>query len=220
MASYLKRGLSQSGFVVDIARDGIDGRHMALEGNYDLIVLDVMLPGLDGFEVLAAVRERKNTPVLMLSGRNAVEDRVRGLQTGADDYMVKPFSFCELVARIDALLRRGGKDVRHEPTVFKVGSLEVDLARRRTVREGRRLQLTALEFALLGALLRKQGEVVPRGMLTEQVWDMNFDGDSNVVDVAVRRLRAKIDDPFEQKLLHTVRGMGYVIDVRDDEEAG
>lgn len=211
LADYLKKGLSEQSHVVDVARDGVDGRHLALEGEYDLIVLDVMLPGVDGFEVLASVRARKDTPILMLTARDAVEDRVRGLEGGADDYLVKPFAFSELAARVQALLRRGRS---REPTLLRLADLELDLARRRAQRGGQRLDLTAKEFSLLALLLRRQGQVLSRTTLAEQVWDMHFDSDTNVIDVAVRRLRGKLDDPYDTKLLHTVRGMGYVLESR------
>ncbi|CAB3834908.1 MAG: heavy metal response regulator transcription factor [Achromobacter pulmonis] len=213
LADYLKKGLSEQSHVVDLARDGVNGLHLALEVAYDLIVLDVMLPGVDGFGILAAVRANKDTPILMLTARDAVEDRVRGLEGGADDYLVKPFAFSELLARVQALLRRGRSQ---EPTVFRLADLELDLARRKVARGGRRLDLTAKEFNLLALLLRRQGQVLSRTTLAEQVWDMNFDSDTNVIDVAVRRLRGKLDDPFEAKLLHTVRGMGYVLEARPE----
>lgn len=214
LAAYLRQGLSESGYVVDVAYDGIDGRHLATEGEYDLVLLDVMLPGVDGFGVLSAVRKLKNTPVLMLTARDKVEDRVRGLQAGADDYLVKPFAFSELLARVQALLRRGGAAPQQEATMLRLGDLELDLLRRKASRAEERLDLTAKEFALLTLLLRRQGQVLSRTQLAEQVWDMNFDSDTNVVEVAVRRLRAKLDDPFPEKLLHTVRGMGYVLERR------
>jgi two-component system copper resistance phosphate regulon response regulator CusR len=216
LAEYLRRGLTQSGYVVDVASDGIDGRHLALEGEYDLILLDVMLPGIDGFGVLSALRQSKRTPVLMLTARDKVEDRVKGLREGADDYLVKPFAFSELLARIEALLRRGSqaRDAQ-ELMVLKMEDLELDLARRKALRGGQRLDLTAKEFLLLTLLLRRQGQVLSRTLLAEQVWDMNFDGGTNIVEVAVRRLRGKLDDPFERKLLHTVRGMGYVLESRN-----
>jgi two-component system copper resistance phosphate regulon response regulator CusR len=216
LAEYLRRGLTQSGYVVDVASEGIDGRHLSLEGNYDLILLDVMLPGMDGFGVLSALRQVKRTPVLMLTARDKVEDRVKGLRDGADDYLVKPFAFSELLARVEALLRRGHQagDTR-ELVLLKMEDLELDLARRKAFRAGQRLDLTAKEFLLLTLLLRRQGQVLSRTLLAEQVWDMNFDGGTNIVEVAVRRLRGKLDDPFERKLLHTVRGMGYVLESRD-----
>lgn len=214
LADYLKKGLSENGHVVDLANDGIDGRHLALEGEYDLVVLDVMLPGVDGFAVLRALRERKDTPVLMLTARDKVEDRVQGLKGGADDYLVKPFAFTELLARVEALLRRGvGKS--QAVTLLRLADLEVDLARRKATRGGKRLDLTPKEFTLLTVLLRHQGEVLSRTVLAEQVWDINFDSETNVIDVAVRRLRAKLDDGFDRPLLHTVRGMGYVLEARD-----
>ncbi len=214
LAEYLRKGLSEQGFIVDLARNGIDGRHLATEGQYDLIVLDVMLPGMDGFAVLAALRLTHRTPVLMLTARDRVEDRVRGLHGGADDYLLKPFAFTELLARIRALLRRSGQP-QSEATTLRLADLELDLLRRKAMRAGQRLALTAKEFSLLALLLRRSGEVLARTTLAEQVWDMNFDSDTNVVDVAVRRLRAKLDDPFPTKLLHTVRGMGYVLEHRD-----
>lgn len=217
LAEYLKKGLSESGYVVDLAHDGIDGLHLAVEGTYDLIVLDVMLPGRDGFEVLAALRKQRRTPVLMLTARDAVEDKVKGLTGGADDYLVKPFSFSELSARVQALLRRGGGDREVQlPTSLRLGDLEVDLARRKATRAGKRLELTPKEFNLLVLLLRRRGEVLSRTVMAEQVWDINFDSDTNVVEVAVRRLRAKLDEPFEVKLIHTVRGMGYVMEERQE----
>jgi two-component system copper resistance phosphate regulon response regulator CusR len=214
LAEYLRKGLSQSGHVVDVAHDGIDGKHLAVNGDYDIVVLDVMLPGIDGFGVLKALRETKDTAVLMLTARDKVEDRVRGLQEGADDYLVKPFAFSELLARLQALARRGVAKggSAHEATTLKVGELELDLARRKASRAGQHIDLTAKEFTLLALLMRRQGEVLSRTALAEQVWDMNFDSNTNVVDVAIRRLRGKMDDPFEKKMLRTVRGMGYVLE--------
>jgi len=215
LAQYLQKGLTEHGHVVDVAHDGIDGRRLAVGGEYDLVLLDVMLPGVDGFGVLAAVRaERRQLPVLMLTARDRVEDRVRGLEQGADDYLVKPFAFSELLARVGALLRRGGATDSAAVTQLRLADLEVDLLSRRVERGGQRLDLTAKEFKLLALLLRRRGQVLSRTTLAEQVWDMNFDSDTNVVEVAVRRLRAKLDDPFTPKLLHTVRGMGYVLEDR------
>ena len=212
LAEYLRSGLAENGYVVDVAHDGIDGRHLALTGQYDLILLDVMLPGIDGLGVLEAIRRKGDTPVLMLTARDKVEDRVKGLQGGADDYLVKPFAFSELLARIHALLRRGRPQ---ELTVLKVGELQLDLASRKAFRDGKRLDLTGKEFTLLTLLMRRQGQVLSRLTLAEQVWDMNFDSNTNVVEVAIRRLRAKLDEPFPTKLLHTVRGMGYVLEARE-----
>ena len=212
LAEYLRKGLSESGYVVDVAHDGIDGKHLALHGEYDLIVLDVMLPGIDGFGVLKALRESRNTAVLMLTARDSVEDRVKGLQDGADDYLGKPFAFSELLARLNALTRRGTRPSGEDATTLRLGTLELDLHKRKASRDGKRLDLTSKEFILLTLFLRRQGEVLSRTVLAEQVWDMNFDGDTNAVEVAIRRLRAKLDDPFEHKLLRTVRGMGYVLE--------
>ena len=216
LAEYLRKGLSEEGYTVDVAHTGIDGLHMATEVDYDLLILDGMLPGIDGLAVLAALRQSKQTPVLMLTARGQVEDRVRGLEIGADDYLVKPFAFSELVARIQVLLRRAGSVKSHgEPTLLKLADLELDLIRRKVTRAGQRLDLTAKEFNLLSLLLRRQAEVLSRTELAEQVWDMNFDSETNVVEVAVRRLRSKLDQPFERPLLHTVRGMGYVLEARE-----
>ena len=216
LAAYLRKGLTEEGFVVDVAHDGVDGLHLAMEYDYDLLVLDAMLPGIDGLGVLAALRQSKQTPVLMLTARIRVEDRVKGLQSGADDYLVKPFAFSELVARIQVLLRRARPPREADgAAVLGLDDLELDLLRRKATRAGRRLDLTAKEFNLLALLLRRQGEVLSRTEIAEQVWDMNFDSATNVIDVAIRRLRGKLDVPFERSLLHTVRGMGYVLEARD-----
>ncbi|MCD0504800.1 heavy metal response regulator transcription factor [Bordetella petrii] len=214
-SSYILRGLTEMGYTVDIANTGVDGLHLALEFDYDAIVLDLMLPGLDGYGVLAQLRRQKATPVLMLSARGAVDDRVTGLRKGADDYLPKPFSFTELVARLQALTRRRGDGL--EVTTLQVADLAIDLLARKVTRGGQRLDLTAKEFSLLGLLARHQGEVLSKLMIAEQIWDMNFDSDINVVEVAVKRLRAKVDAPYSRKLLHTVRGMGYVL---EDRHAG
>ncbi|MFM9972251.1 MAG: heavy metal response regulator transcription factor [Burkholderiales bacterium] len=208
---YLHKGLSENGFVVDVARNGVDGQHLALSGDYDLVVLDVGLPGIDGWGVLRAIRAKKQTPVMYLTARDRVDDRVKGLELGADDYLIKPFAFSELLARIRGLLRRGKA---RDPEQICVGDLVVDLLRHKVLRGGERVDLTAKEFALLALLARRSGEVLSRTLIAEQVWDMNFDSDTNVVDVAVRRLRAKIDDPHAAKLIHTIRGIGYVLEER------
>jgi two-component system copper resistance phosphate regulon response regulator CusR len=211
LGNYLAKGLTENGFMVDIARSGLDGRTLGLNGDYDLVLLDVMLPGIDGFAVLESLRKVKSMPVLMLTARDEVTDRVRGLQSGADDYLAKPFAFSELLARIHALLRRGKL---HEVSSYVLGDLTLDVVARKASRSGKRLELTAKEFALLSLLMRRQGNVLSRTQLAEQVWDMNFDSDTNLVEVAIRRLRSKMDDPFDEKLLHTVRGMGYVLESR------
>ncbi len=208
---YLRQGLSEAGFVVDLVRTGPDGLHLGQTGDYDLLILDIMLPGLDGWQILQSLRsEGKDMPVLFLTARDQVEDRVRGLELGADDYLVKPFAFTELLARVRTLLRRS-KSAQPQNTL-QVADLELDLLRRRVSRAGRKIDLTAKEFALLELFMRRQGEVLPRALIASQVWDMNFDSDTNVVEVAVRRLRAKVDDAFEPKLIRTVRGMGYVLE--------
>ena len=208
---YLVKGLGENGFIVDWVRNGPDAVHHATTSSYDLIILDVGLPGMDGWSVLKEVRRSLQTPVLFLTARDRVEDRVRGLEIGADDYLVKPYAFSELLARVRALLRRGKE---RESDVLRMGDLEVHLLRRRVERGGQRIDLTAKEYALLLLFMRRSGEVLSRTLIAEQVWDMNFDSDTNVVEVAVRRLRAKIDDPFPSKLVHTVRGFGYVMEER------
>ena len=214
---YLRQGLTEAGYAVELARNGTDGLHLALTGDHDLIVLDVMLPKLDGWQVLGALRQAgKSLPVLFLTARDLVEDRVKGLELGADDYLLKPFAFAELLARVRTLLRRNARGVA-EPTVLEVANLSLDLLRRRATRAGQRIDLTAKEFALLELLLRRRGEVLPRSLIASQVWDMNFDSDSNVVEVAMRRLRAKVDDAFDPKLIQTVRGMGYLLDDETSE---
>ncbi|MBD8492546.1 heavy metal response regulator transcription factor [Pseudomonas syringae] len=210
-ADYLHRGLSEQGYSVDLAADGIEGLHLGLENEYAVIILDVMLPGLDGFGVLRALRARKQTPVIMLTAREQVDDRIRGLREGADDYLGKPFSFLELVARLQALTRRSAAQ---EPVQIGIADLWVDLISRKASRAGARLELTAKEFALLSLLARRQGEILSKTSIAEQVWDINFDSDTNVVEVAIKRLRAKLDGPHEHKLLHTIRGMGYVLEDR------
>ncbi|WP_269531847.1 heavy metal response regulator transcription factor [Chitinimonas sp. BJYL2] len=208
---YLVKGLSENGLVVDWLRNGLDVVHQVGVVAYDLVILDVGLPGLDGWSVIQRIRASHTMPVLFLTARDRVEDRVRGLELGADDYLVKPFAFSELLARIHVLLRRGKPQERD---TLSLGDLQVHLLRRRVERAGRRIDLTAKEYALLLLFLRRQGEVLSRTVIAEQVWDMNFDSDTNVVEVAIRRLRTKIDEPFDTPLIHTVRGFGYVLEQR------
>lgn len=216
LAAYLQKGLTEEGHVVEVVHNGVDGLHLAIEGQFDLVILDSMLPGLDGLSLLAALRQTRSIPVLMLTARGRVEDRVQGLRAGADDYLVKPFAFSELVARIEVLLRRQQQVAAPTVHLLGLGDLEVDLLRRKATRAGQRLDLTAKEFKLLALLLRRQGEVLSRTEIAEQVWDANFDHGTNVIDVAIRRLRNKLDGPFPMPLLHTIRGVGYVLEERDE----
>ncbi|HDS1747757.1 MULTISPECIES: heavy metal response regulator transcription factor [Pseudomonas] len=209
---YLQQGLTEAGFTVDRVMTGTDALQQAQSEAYDLLILDVMMPGLDGWEVLRKIRAAgQDVPVLFLTARDGVDDRVKGLELGADDYLVKPFAFSELLARVRTLLRRGNGGSAQ--TTMKMADLEVDLLKRRATRNGKRIDLTAKEFSLLELLMRRRGEVLPKSLIASQVWDMNFDSDTNVIEVAIRRLRAKIDDDFAPKLIHTARGMGYMMDV-------
>ncbi len=210
-ADYLRKGLGESGYRVEVALNGLDGQHLVQESEFDLIILDVMLPGLDGWQLLQIIRRKSQTPVLFLTARDAIEDRVKGLELGADDYLIKPFSYAELLARVRTLLRRGPP---REVEQFQVADLHLDLLKRRVTRSGERLTLTNKEFALLHLLLSREGEVLSRALIASHVWQMNFDSDTNVVDVAIRRLRAKVDDPYPIKLIHTVRGMGYMLEAQ------
>ncbi|MGX1110643.1 two-component system copper resistance phosphate regulon response regulator CusR [Pseudoalteromonas sp. MBR-15] len=209
--NYLKQGLTEAGFQVSLARNGLDGHHLAMTELFDVIILDVMLPDVSGWRILQSLREaKKQTPVLFLSARDSVDDRVKGLELGADDYLIKPFAFSEVLARVRTLLRRGGTQKVED--VLKIADLEMNIPKRKVQRAGQRITLSNKEFSLLELLLRREGEVLPRSLIASQVWDMNFDSDTNVIDVAIRRLRSKVDDDFTVKLIHTVRGMGYKLE--------
>lgn len=213
-ANYLKKGLNENSFIVDCAGDGQEGFFLATTHNYDLIILDIMLPKMDGWRVFTMLRQKKlQTPVLFLTARGSVADKVKGLELGADDYLVKPFSFSELLARIRNILKRGQSSLSD---IITIADLELDLVRHKATREGTRVILTTKEFSLLSLLIRRAGQVVSRTVIAEQVWDMNFDSNTNIVDVAVRRLRRKIDGPFNKKLIHTIRGVGYVLEEREN----
>ena len=210
--SFLRKGLRESGYTVDTATDGNDALQMALNREYDLIILDIMLPGIDGWKVMERLRDaKKEVPVLFLTARDNVQDRIKGLELGADDYLIKPFAFSELIARMRTILRRGS--IKSSETVH-IGDLELDFTAHRATRSGKRLDLTPKEFALLSLLARRSGEVMTRVRIAERIWDVDFQSETNVVDVHMRRLRAKVDDPFEKKLIHTVRGVGYVLEER------
>ncbi|CAM3504754.1 heavy metal response regulator transcription factor [Klebsiella variicola] len=219
-ADYIAKGLRENDFVVDVANNGVDGLHYLLTNDYDLAVLDVMLPGMNGWKILELARQAgKATPVMFLTARDDVEDRVRGLELGAEDYLVKPFSFSELLARVRVIMRR--QTVHSTPledAVLQISNLQLDFHKHRVIRDGKRIELTQKEFLLLNLLMRRSGEVLSRTVLAEQVWDMNFDPETNVIDVAIRRLRSKIDDSFDVKLLHTIRGAGYVLEERQDAD--
>ena len=216
-AAYLQKGLGESGFSVDVAHDGEEGLTLANTGDYDLVVLDVMLPRRDGWSVVEEMRRNgTDVPVLFLTARDAVPDRVRGLELGADDYLVKPFAFSELLARVRTVLRR--KPVQR-PERIEVADLVLDLARHRVTRAGDLLDLSPKEFLLLSLLARRAGEALSRTVIAERVWDMHFDPGTNAIDVAVRRLRRKVDEPYAQPLIHTVRGVGYVLDDRAPDDA-
>lgn len=212
---YIKQGLTESGFVVELVRTGLDGHHKAMTGSFELVILDVMLSDIDGWRILSSMRENSNqTPVLFLTARDSVKDRVKGLELGADDYLVKPFAFAELLARVRTLLRRG---TSVPSNTINIADLELDIPSRVATRSGKPISLTTKEFMLLELMVRRQGEVLPRSLIASQVWDMNFDSDTNVIDVAIRRLRAKIDDSFTPKLIQTVRGMGYKLAIDERE---
>ena len=211
VAAFIRKGLQQEGYAVDHAANGEDGLHLALTEPYDAAIVDIMLPKLDGISLIERVREKKiTTPVLVLSARSSVDDRVRGLQSGGDDYLVKPFAFAELLARIQALIRRANAIA--EPTTLTVGDLTLDIVKRKVTRGGIPIELQAKEFALLEYLMRNAGRIVSKTMIMEHVWDYNFDPQTNVVEARICRLRDKIDRSFEKKLIHTIRGAGYVLE--------
>jgi len=210
IASFVSKGLKEAGFAVDVAHDGVDGLHLGLTEPYDAAVVDIMLPGLDGLSLIERLRTRKiTTPVIILSAKRSVDDRVRGLQTGGDDYMTKPFSFSELLARIQALIRRSSRI--SEPSTLTAGDLALDLLTRQVTRKGEDISLPAREFALLEYLVRNKNRIVSKTSILEHVYDYSFDPQTNVVDVLVCRVRNKIDRDFDPKMIHTVRGMGYVL---------
>ncbi|MDF2179877.1 heavy metal response regulator transcription factor [Aliiglaciecola sp. CAU 1673] len=212
IGDYLKKGLEEAGFLVQLCRNGLDGYHFAASEVFDLVILDVMLPDINGWQILKRIREKDaDVPVMFLTARDRLEDKINGLEAGADDYLVKPFAFAELLARVRTLLRRGAK--QSQPDRLEIEDLMLDLPKHKAFRHQQRLNLTNKEFALLELLARHRGEVLTRSSIASQVWDMNFDSDTNVIDVAIRRLRAKVDDPYELKLIHTVRGVGYKLDV-------
>lgn len=212
---YLRQGFSEAGFVTVWCQHGLDGHHLAMTEHFDLLILDLMLPDISGLRILQGLRQAgRQVPVLLLSALDSVDDRVRGLEAGADDYLVKPFAFTELLARVRTLLRRGQQPVQADR--LQIADLVLELTKRRASRAGKKLNLTPKEFALLELLMRRSGEVLPRALIASQVWDINFDSDTNVIDVAIRRLRTKVDDEFDQKLIHTVRGMGYKLEMADD----
>lgn len=211
---YLCKGLTEAGFIVDLAGSGMTGYHQAMTADYDLMILDIMLPDINGWDVVKLLRTAgKGMPILLLTALGTIEHRVKGLELGADDYLVKPFAFAELLARVRTLLRRGTAVIVESQ--FQVADLTLDLVSRRVTRSGVKIILTSKEFSLLEFFIRHKGEVLPRSLIASQVWDMNFDSDTNVIDVAVKRLRGKIDSDFELKLIQTVRGVGYVLDVSD-----
>ena len=207
---YLKKGFQEAGYSVDVARNGIDGLHLALEGEYELIILDVMMPVMDGWTLISALRAKSDVPVIFLTAKDRLDDKLKGLQLGADDYLVKPFSFAELLLRVRTILRRGVARDSRDLDTFQIGDLHFDAVKHKVTRQGVDIVLTKKEFVLLHLLIKRQGEALSRSVIASQVWDMNFDSDTNVVDVAVKRLRAKIDAPFEKKLIHTVRSVGYM----------
>lgn len=217
LGDYIKKGLSEAGFIVEHKTTGLDGYHALMTEDFNVVVMDVMLPDVSGFELVSKYRAAGNTtPVLFLTAKDDLSDRIKGIEIGGDDYLTKPFAFAELLVRIKSLLRRANQ-TDYASTVLQMADLKMDIAKRSVHRDKCSIKLTAKEFALLQFLLEHQGEVLPRSVIASQVWDMNFDSDTNVIDVAIRRLRSKIDDDFENKLIHTVRGMGYKLEVEDSD---
>lgn len=212
LGEYIKKGLSEAGFIVEHRATGLDGYHAMMTDTFNVIIMDVMLPDVSGFELVSNYRAAgKLTPVLFLTAKDELSDRVKGIEIGGDDYLTKPFAFAELIVRVKNLLRRANQ-ADYQNTVLQLADLKLDIAKRMVHRSERSIKLTAKEFALLQFMLERQGEVLPRSVIASQVWDMNFDSDTNVIDVAIRRLRLKVDDEFETKLIHTVRGMGYKLE--------
>ncbi len=212
LGDYIKKGLIESGFVVDHKQNGLDGYHAMMSESYNAIIMDVMLPDISGFKLVKNYRAAGHiTPVLFLTAKDSLEDRIKGIEIGGDDYLTKPFAFAELVVRLKSLLRRSSQS-EYLSNQLKIADLTLDLAKRTVHRGNTSIQLTSKEFSLLQFMIERKGEVLPRSIIASQVWDMNFDSDTNVIDVAIRRLRIKIDEGFETKLIHTVRGMGYKLE--------
>ncbi|WP_435949442.1 heavy metal response regulator transcription factor [Psychrobacter sp. DM8] len=213
LGEYIKKGLSEAGFIVEHHTTGLDGHHALMTQNFSVIIMDVMLPDISGFELVRSYRAAgKLTPVLFLTAKDDLSDKIKGIEIGGDDYLTKPFAFAELIVRIKSLLRRANQ-ADYQNTQLQIADLKMDIAKRSVSRSDTVIKLTAKEFALLQFLLERRSEVLPRSVIASQVWDMNFDSDTNVIDVAIRRLRIKIDDDYETKLIHTVRGMGYKLEV-------
>lgn len=211
-SGFLKKGFSECGVVADVAQDGEEGLLLALTGEYDMVILDVMLPKQDGWSVIREMRRRKNaTPVIMLTARDAIPDRIKGFELGVDDYLIKPFAFSELLVRISAILRRGPA---LKEDVLRVADLDIDLVRGRATRNGKRLDLTPKEYALLSLFVRSSGKILTKSVIAEQIWNLHYGADTNIIEVHINRLRAKVDGPFEKKLIHTLRGRGYVLEDR------
>lgn len=215
LGEYVKKGLSEAGFIVDHQLTGLDGYHAMMTEEFSVILMDVMLSDVSGFELVRNYRAAgKHTPVLFLTAKDDLDDKIKGIEIGGDDYLTKPFAFAELIVRIKSLLRRANQ-ADYKSTLMQIADLKMDIAKRTVHRGDTPIKLTAKEFSLLQFLLERRGEVLPRSIIASQVWDMNFDNDTNVIDVAIRRLRIKIDDEFDTKLIHTVRGMGYRLDAVD-----